>query len=121
MSDTASFFSRTPKITTVEQMDARLKERSAKAKEPTPASALPKAQPSALRPAVRLAWMDPVATGNGTGHQLSVGGLYSVCKVRVADALQYEAWVRVPLQMRLGRVKDAAQGRELCQTHMDNP
>lgn len=124
----SGFFDRVQTIHTHEQMMARLENRmagrSAEVINPSePNLASPSITPAPTeRPAsLQLAWMDPVKHGDGSGFQLSVGGLYSVVRVKTDGQFRYEAFRRLPLPTLIGTSKTAPEARQCAQTDSDKP
>lgn len=118
MAKPIGYFDRTPTIRTVAQMNARLAERTGTVMEqrgdlpcqvPTAADSPPTAAPTVL------AWNDPVKNPDGSGHQTSIGGMWSVARVRTNGEWRYEAWKRLPLPYMLAIRSSAPEARNECQ------
>lgn len=105
------YFDREVKLKTPDQMFAKLAERTSGQRgevlHPTGAPVPPAS--------TALVWEDPVKNKDGTGYQLSVGGVYSVTRVKTNGEWRYEAWRRLPLPVMLAIRNAAPEARQACQ------
>lgn len=122
-----NFFAREQRLFTHDQMMDKLAERTkvsgsgvAQSSRAPFAAEVPGANPVAAPARPVLAWADPVKHGDGSGFQLSVGGLFSVTKTRSLGEFVYTVFRRLPSPTPIGTAISSQEGRALAQRYFED-